>query len=198
MRTEQDAMVFFCQLSNAVREHAFNELEPADCFCGFNRFASDRGDFRFSDAVMRFIQQAVTDKLGKPLNITWEAAPPRPETTTPSGAAELTQARFEIEALQRRLAEYASEVQRLRSEIIADVDRYCIHHNDTERAESRKGCPVCLRSNFVDRAKAKQIAEALVKLEDCDCESNWQHHHVECPVGRGLIAAGELGLLEVK
>jgi hypothetical protein len=29
-------------------------------------------------------------------------------------AAELTQARFEIEALNRRLAEYASEVQRLR------------------------------------------------------------------------------------
>jgi regulator of replication initiation timing len=32
-------------------------------------------------------------------------------------AAELTQARFEIEALQRRLAEYAGENQRLRAEL---------------------------------------------------------------------------------
>jgi chromosome segregation ATPase len=36
-------------------------------------------------------------------------------------AAELTQARFEIEALNRRLAEYATEVQRLRAELAAET-----------------------------------------------------------------------------
>jgi predicted nucleic acid-binding Zn-ribbon protein len=36
-------------------------------------------------------------------------------------AAELTQARFEIEALQRRLAEYASEVQRLQELLAAET-----------------------------------------------------------------------------
>jgi regulator of replication initiation timing len=36
-------------------------------------------------------------------------------------AAELTQARFENEALQRRLAEYASEVQRLQELLAAET-----------------------------------------------------------------------------
>jgi hypothetical protein len=69
MKTKRDVIAFFCRLANAVQDEAFNNLGPADCFCGLNSWADDCGDFLFSDDVLRFIQQAVSDKLGKPLEI---------------------------------------------------------------------------------------------------------------------------------
>jgi hypothetical protein len=72
-------------------------------------------------------------------------------------AAELTQARFENEALQRRLAEYASENQRLR-DAIAGIDSECalaLEHDECEIdcEVVRDACRVALDASTMIKLK---------------------------------------------
>ena len=55
----------FCRLSSKVAEH-FQWSEAADCFCKETKGpVIDEKDYRFSPKVMRFIKQAVEEKLKK-------------------------------------------------------------------------------------------------------------------------------------
>lgn len=63
----------FCQLAMEVSRTHFNHTEAADCFCGqsaegyeLNKAAMEMlgmGDYRFSDKVIKFIEEAVSEKL---------------------------------------------------------------------------------------------------------------------------------------
>lgn len=85
--------------------------------------------------------------------------------------AELTQARYEIEALERRLAEYASEAQRLRAEL--DSERLAkaglLRANDSLAASAAKL-----------RAKVASLRWTLERLADGD--------HVGTPINQCTAA----------
>jgi regulator of replication initiation timing len=90
-------------------------------------------------------------------------------------AAELTQARFEIEALNRRLAEYASENQRLRAELENErlAKAGLLRANDSLAAQAMRL-----------KADSEQLRSVLERLADGD--------HVGTPINQ---CAAEMALI---
>jgi hypothetical protein len=65
--SRDEAVTRMCALAAVVMEKKFDYTEAADCFCATNPLARSTDMYRFSDAVMRFIELAVRDaiKAGK-------------------------------------------------------------------------------------------------------------------------------------
>jgi len=60
----KETITRLCQLAGKVREAKFPQ-QAADCFCNdsFFRRVGSWSDFRFDSEVMRFIEEAVNEKL---------------------------------------------------------------------------------------------------------------------------------------
>lgn len=59
--TRESVLVRLCVVANRVMNEEFKLSEPADCFCG--QGATNPAHFHFSESVMRFIEDAVDEKL---------------------------------------------------------------------------------------------------------------------------------------
>lgn len=103
----------------------------------------------------------------------------------------LEQAQFEIGALQRRLAEYAGEVQRLRSALQWASDqakgRLPAWFHDLLKTPAPP---------IVDRDKARVIAEALKIARGNITWDSLDNNKVMGPIDNALAIAREFGLLQ--
>ena len=63
--TRDDVIERLCSLASRVMRERFNCTSAADCFCGAKSDAEIElsGGYRFSERIMRFIEEAVDVKL---------------------------------------------------------------------------------------------------------------------------------------
>jgi hypothetical protein len=71
--TRNEVVRRLCRLASEVARDHFNHMEAADCFCGQSAegyqtgkavmTALGMGDYRFSEKVLTFIEDAVAEKL---------------------------------------------------------------------------------------------------------------------------------------
>ena len=73
--TEKDVLIRLCRLCTKVAALYFRSDHAADCFCGQSTPARDvaralfasvgMGGYRFDEAVLRFIEEAVKEKMSR-------------------------------------------------------------------------------------------------------------------------------------
>jgi len=63
IRNKQEVIERLCDLATNVGEIQFKFSEHHDCFCGMNPLGSV--DYRMGEAVIKFIEDAVYEKLGR-------------------------------------------------------------------------------------------------------------------------------------
>jgi hypothetical protein len=63
--TKQETIERFCKLSRVVLDEVFDFQSCADCFCT----DKDERWFQFQENVMKFIEDAVDEKVGKEAKI---------------------------------------------------------------------------------------------------------------------------------
>jgi len=61
MPNKRELVDRFCKLSRRVAHCQFRFREPADCFCALH----DDPYFQFSEKVIKFIEEAVEEKLDR-------------------------------------------------------------------------------------------------------------------------------------
>lgn len=60
---KSDVIQHFCELASTVGEVKFEHKIPHDCFCKDSCYSF--GDFQFDEEVLKFIKDAVDEKLNK-------------------------------------------------------------------------------------------------------------------------------------
>lgn len=63
MVEKQEVMARLCRLTTKVMDEVFHCDEPADCWCGEGDQNPLQTDYRFSESIIEFIEEAVSKAL---------------------------------------------------------------------------------------------------------------------------------------